>query len=287
MATGEPYIILEDVSYRYPNANHYALEGVNLIIHRGEFVAILGEHAAGKSTLCQLLNGVIPNFQGGQMEGSVVIGGLNTREVSVAELAQKVGIVLQDPEAQLFTTKVINEVAFGPENLCLDVDEILERVSWALRAVRLRGLEERPPTSLSGGQKQRLAIAAVLAMRPEVLVLDEATSQLDPVGTSEVFSVVWELNQEYGMTVVMATHKSEEVAKFADRALILHQGRLIAQGTPQEVFEKAELLRRAGIRPPQVSQLANYLRGHSLLLSGFPITIEQARREIERLLEGG
>jgi len=282
--TGEPYIVMDDVSYRYPGAKCYALEGLNLTISKGEFVAILGEHGTGKSTFCQLLNGVIPNFQGGQMEGSVIVAGLNTQEVSVAELAQKVGIVLQDPEAQLFTTKVISEVAFGPENLCIEADEILERVRWALQVVRLTGFEERSPTSLSGGQKQRLAIAAALAMRPEVLVLDEATSQLDPVGTSEVLSVVRKLNQEYDVTIFMATHKSEEVAQFADRVLILHQGRLIAQGTPQEVFEREGLLRRAGIRPPQVSQLAIYLKERSLHLSEFPITTEQARRGIEQLL---
>lgn len=286
MGTGEPYIVMDDVSYRYLGANCYALEGLNLTISKGEFVAILGEHGAGKSTFCQLLNGVIPNFQGGRMEGSVIVGGLNTQQVSVADLAQKVGIVLQDPEAQLFTTKVISEVAFGPENLGIDVDDILERVRWALQVVRLESLEERPPTSLSGGQKQRLAIAAALAMRPEVLVLDEPTTHLDPVGTMEVFSVVRELNQEYDMTVVMATHKSEEVAQFADRVLILHQGRLIAQGTPQEIFENTELLRRAAIHPPQVSQLANYLAGRFLHLPKFPITIEQARRGIEQLFEG-
>ena len=286
MDIGDPYIIIDNVSYRYPGTKCYALKELNLTIYKGEFVAILGEHLAGKSTFCQLLNGVIPNFKGGRMEGSVIVGGLDTQEVSVAELAQKVGIVLQDPEAQLFTTKVLSEVAFGPENLCLDVEEILERIKWALEVVHLTGFEERPPTSLSGGQKQRLAIAAALAMRPEVLVLDEATTQLDPVGTLEVFLVVRELNEKYGMTIVMATHKSDEVAQFADRVLILHQGRLIAQGTPQEVFGKAELLQRATIRPPQVSQLATYLEERSLHLSEFPITIEQAKRGIERLFNG-
>lgn len=287
MVTKEPYIIISNMSYRYPDAKHYALEELNLTIYKGEFVVILGEHLAGKSTFCQILNGVIPNFKGGEMKGSVIVSGLNTQEVSVAELAQKVGIVLQDPEAQLFTTKVISEVAFGPENLCLDVDEILERVRWSLQVVGLAGFEQRCPTSLSGGQKQRLAIAAALAMRPEVLVLDEATSQLDPIGTMEVFSLVQELNKKYNMTIIMATHKSEEAAQFADRILILHQYRLIAEGVPQEVFQNTKLLQQVNIRSPQVSQLATYLEERSLCLSEFPVTIEQARRRIEQLFRRG
>jgi len=287
MVTKEPYISISNMSYRYPDAKHYALEELNLTIYKGEFVVILGEHLAGKSTFCQILNGAIPNFKGGEMKGSVIVGGLNTQEVSVAELAQKVGIVLQDPEAQLFTTKVISEVAFGPENLCLDVDEILERVRWALQVVGLASFEERSPTSLSGGQKQRLAIAAALAMRPEVLVLDEATSQLDPVGTMEVFALVQELNKKYNVTIIMATHKSEEAAQFADRILILHQYRLIAEGVPQEVFQNTKLLQQVNIRSPQVSQLATYLEERSLCLSEFPVTIEQVRRGIEQLFRRG
>lgn len=285
MVTEEPYITISDVSYRYPDAKHYALEELSLTIYKGESIVILGEHLAGKSTFCQILNGVIPNLKGGEMKGSVIVGGLNTQEASAAEMAQKVGIVLQDPEAQLFTTKVISEVAFGLENLCFDVDEILERVRWALQIMRLDGFENRPPTSLSGGQKQRLAIAAALAMRPEVLVLDEATSQLDPMGTTEVFSLVQELNKKYNMTIIIATHKIEKAVQFADRVLILHQHQLVAQGVPQEIFQDTKLLEQTNIPLPQVSQLATYLEECSLRLAEFPTTIEQARERIEQLFQ--
>jgi len=282
----EPYIIFDDVSYRYPRARHYALRHLSLTIYRGEFVAILGENGAGKSTFCQTLNGVVPQSRGGRMGGRIVVGGLDTQKVTVAELSQKVGIVLEDPETQLFTTSVLSEVAFGPENVGIDPREILRRAEWALEVVRLTGYEDRAPTALSGGQKQRLAVAAALTMHPEVLVLDEATSQLDPMGTVDVFSVVRELNERYGMTIVMATDKGEEVAQFADRVLVLHKGELVAQGTPREIFADTELLERITIRAPQVSQLATYLGKRGTPLADFPITLDEARRGIEQLIGG-
>jgi energy-coupling factor transporter ATP-binding protein EcfA2 len=281
----EPYIVFDDVSYRYPGTGGYVLKHVSLAVHRGEFVAVLGENGAGKSTFCQALNGVVPHSRGGRLRGHVIVGGRDTQQATVAEMAQKVGIVLEDPEAQLFTTSVLSEVAFGPENLGVDPAEIIRRAHWALEVVRLAGYEDHPPTALSGGQKQRLAIAAALAMHPEVLVLDEATSQLDPMGTMEVFSVVRELNEQYRMTVVMATNKGEEVAEFCGRVLVLHKGELIARGTPREVFADTELFQRVAIRPPQVSELALYLAEREMPLADFPITLDEGRTSIIRLAE--
>ncbi len=282
----EPYIIFDDVSYRYPRTRRYALKHLDLTIYKGEFVTVLGENGAGKSTFCQTLNGVAPHSRGGRMRGRITVGGLDTQETTVAELAQKVGIVLEDPETQLFTTSVLSEVAFGPENVGIDPQEILRRAEWALEVVRLTGYEDRAPTALSGGQKQRLAIAAALAMRPAVLALDEATSQLDPIGTVEVFSVIRELNEQYGMTIVMATDKGEEVAQFADRVLVLHEGELVAQGTPREIFADTGLLERVMIRAPQVSQLAIYLQERDTPLADFPITVDEAGRGIVQLIGG-
>jgi len=280
----EPAITFEDVSYRYPGSKRYVLKHLNLTIRRGEFVTVLGENGAGKSTFCKALNGVIPLSRGGRLRGHILVDGRDTQESTIAELAQKVGIVLEDPEAQLFTTTVLSEVAFGPENLGVDPDEILRRARWALEVVRLTGYEDHPPTALSGGQKQRLAIAAALTMRPAILVLDEATSQLDPVGTVEVFSVVRELNQRYGMTIVMATNKGEEVGQFCDRVLVLQQGELVAQGTPRQVFADTGLFQQVMVRAPQVSQLALYLAEQELPLADFPITLDEARREVVQLL---
>jgi len=282
-----PAIVFDQVSYRYPGGKRRAISRLSVSIREGEFVAVLGENGAGKSTFCQMLNGVIPTTRGGRMRGRVTVAGLDTQAEGVARLSSKVGIVLEDPETQLFTTSVLHEVAFGPENLGVEPAEILRRAAWALEAVRLAGHEDQPPATLSGGQKQRLAIAAALAMMPGILVLDEATSQLDPVGTAELFAIVGELNRERGMTIVMATDKGEQVAQFCDRVLVLHEGELVADGTPREVFADQALLARVVIRSPQVSQLASYLAGEGCPLPDFPITLAEARRGVEALLEGG
>jgi energy-coupling factor transporter ATP-binding protein EcfA2 len=283
----EGIIYFEDVSYRYPNARPYVLRHLDLTIHKGEFVGVVGENGAGKSTLCQMLNGVIPHSRGGRLRGRVTVAGMDTRAVSIAQLAQRVGIVLEDPEAQLFTTCVLHEVAFGPENLGVAPEEVLRRARWALEVVGLADREDLPPTALSGGQKQRLAIAAALAMQPEVLVLDEATSQLDPVGTRELFAIVSQLNRQHGMTIVMATNVGEEIARFGDRLLVLHEGTLVAQGSPREIFADRELMERVMIRSPQVSQLAVYLARRGIELPTFPVTLEEAQQAIEMLLGGG
>jgi energy-coupling factor transporter ATP-binding protein EcfA2 len=260
---------------------------LSLQIKQGDFVAVMGENGAGKSTFCQMLNGIIPNSFGGRLAGKVLIHGLDTQTAGISELATKVGIVLEDPETQLFTTSVESEVAFGPENLCLPVDEIRERVTWALNVVGLAGYEQRMPTALSGGQKQRLAIAANIAMRPDILVLDEATSQLDPVGVEEVLSVARDLNQKYGITIVMATDASEMIARLMDRVIVLDQGKLVTEGTPRQVFAEMDLFQKFMIRAPQVSQLAAQLKNAHHELPVFPITVDEAKDGIQQLVKNG
>ncbi len=247
----------------------------------------MGENGAGKSTLCQMTNGIIPNSIGGKLAGKVLVHGLDTQEAGISVLATKVGIVLEDPETQLFASSVLSEVAFGPENLNIPPVEIQERVAWALETVRLRGYEDRLPTSLSGGQKQRLAIAANIAMRPDILVLDEATSQLDPVGVEEVLSVARELNQKYGMTVIMATDASEMIARHMDRVVVLNEGRLVADGTPREIFSNLNLFKKIMIRSPQVSQLAGRMQEEGKPFTSFPITVEECKQDIIQMVGNG
>ncbi|RLF12612.1 MAG: ABC transporter [Thermoprotei archaeon] len=249
---GNVAIELRSVRYQYPDGTE-ALKGIDLTIERGECVTIMGQNGAGKTTLCLLLNGIIPHIKGGILEGDVIVDGLNTKRHPVYELAQRVGIVLQDPDSQLFCPDVKSEVCFGLENLGVSRDEMLRRLEWTLEIVRLKGMEELNPNNLSGGQKQRLALAAVLAMKPKILVLDEPTSQLDPIGTAEVFSVIKTLKEEYCATIVIASHKSEEIAEFADRVVVLHRGRIVTEGTPEEIFSKIDLLKKIYVKVPDVT----------------------------------
>jgi energy-coupling factor transport system ATP-binding protein len=199
------------------------------------------------------MNGIVPQFYGGRFFGRVLVMGLDTLEHPVSELAQHIGMVFEDPETQLIATSVENEVAFALENLAIPLDTMRFRIQWALEAVSLAGMEHKPPHALSGGQKQRLAIAVALALQPDLLVLDEPTSQLDPVGTHEVFEVVQTLNRELGVTVLMMSQAAEEMAAYADRIVLLSEGRIVTTGTPGELYAQVALLAQYHVRPPQVA----------------------------------
>ncbi|MBC7233246.1 MAG: ATP-binding cassette domain-containing protein [Chloroflexi bacterium] len=250
----EPLVSLDKVSYLYPRSKKLALCDISLEIHKGEFLGLIGPTGAGKTTLCLTLNGIVPQFYGGRFFGRVTVAGLDTVDHPISTLARHVGVVFQDPETQLIATSVENEIAFALENLCVPREEIKERIPRVLAAVRLEGTEHKHPHELSGGQKQRLAIAAALAMQPDLMVLDEPTSQLDPVGAEEVFATVRELNREVGMTIVMASHAAEEMAEYADRIVLLYDGRIIAAGTPDEIYAQIDLLYEHYLRPPQVAE---------------------------------
>ncbi len=279
------HIYFENVSYKYPDESVNVINNITLSIKRGQFVALMGSNGAGKTTFCQLLNGIIPHSVGGMLTGTIKVAGLDTKHYRIAELSQKVGLVLQDPETQLFTGSVKSEVVFGSENLCFPVNVLKDRLEWVLKVVRLEQFIDKSPATLSGGQKQRLAIASVIAMHPEILVLDEPTSQLDPIGCYEVLAVIKELNQKYGMTIVMATHHSEEIAKFSDRILIFDQGTVVGDGSPREIFAQKELLKKNWIREPQVSALANYLKQRGIDTPEFPITLEDMEKYVLELFK--
>lgn len=279
------FIRFEGVSYRYPGAREPALDGVSFSLARGEIVAIAGSNGDGKTTLCKCFNGIIPHSEHGRMEGRVYISGLDTRTAYIPEISLRVGMVLEDPDTQLFTTTVLNEVAFGPENLCRDPEAILADARWALSAVGLAGYEKRSPVSLSGGEKQRLAIASVLAMRPEILVLDEPTSQLDCLGTEEVFGVIRELRDRHGITVVLSSHKIEEIVRFADRVMVLNRGNIAAFDTPLRLIGDGTLAAETGPGLPASAALYTLLKEKELPVRPFS-TIEEAEREIRKCLAG-
>ncbi len=254
-----PLVQLERLSYQYPRSEIFALRDISLQIQRGEFVGLIGPTGAGKTTLCLALNGIVPQFYGGRFFGHAWVAGLDTVEQPVQALAARVGMVFEDPETQLTATSVENEVAFALENLRTPRALMRERIARALAAVGLVGLERRHPHELSGGQKQRLAIAAALAVQPELLVLDEATSQLDPVGAAEVFAVLRALNREQGMTVLLASHAAEELAEYANRLVLLDGGALVAEGSPAEIYSQVPLIEAHRLRPPQVAKTFSLL----------------------------
>ena len=244
---------IRDLSFSYPNGRP-ALHSVNLTVGEGEFVGVMGPSPSGKSTLAYCMAGLIPNCIEGEMRGSVVVDGLDTREHTIAELSRRVGIVFQDPEAQLLELRVVDEVALPLENLGLPPEEIGERVREALEVVGLRGYEERCPTELSGGEKQRLAIASVLALRPKVIVLDEPTANVDLKGTAQVYETLCLLNREHGLTVIVIENKVELVRRYAERAVLMRDGRIVADGPADEVLSNRPLLERLDLESPPRAQ---------------------------------
>ena len=249
-----PLVTFERVGYAYPGAASRALDGLDLTIGRGEFVGIVGATGAGKSTLCLTLNGIVPQFFGGSFFGTVRIAGIDTLETATSRLAATVGMVFEDPETQITATTVEGEVAFALENLKVPTETMQPRVAEALRAVGLAGLERKHPARLSGGQKQRLAIASALALAPDLIVLDEPTSQLDPIGTREIFALLARLNRERGITIIVASHASEELAATASRILLLAGGRIMRDGCPADVLGDVALLQAHDVRPPDIAQ---------------------------------
>jgi len=242
-------INLEDIVFLYSQTYKHALKGVNLSVSQGEFLAVMGENEAGKSTLCKLLNGVIPHISSGYLSGKIEVDGINTAKLSVPQLAVKVGMTLDDPDAQLFTSSVREEIAFGLQNILLPPEEMEVRIKQALEAVGLTGFEDREPSTLSGGEKQRLVIAAALAMKGKILVLDEPLCRLDPQGAQEVMSVLNELRKKENITVIMTTHNSAKAAEFADRICVLRNGKITAIDTAKNIFSDSNLLKQNNIQP--------------------------------------
>jgi energy-coupling factor transport system ATP-binding protein len=272
-------IRIQDFSYIYPGTLHPALQDINLQIPEGQFCGIVGANGAGKSTLCYALTGFIPHFYRGDIEGQVWVAGKDVGEMPLGELAGEIGLVFQNPFNQISGARftVREEVAFGLENLAVPRDEMLERVDLALEQAGLAGYEDRSPFALSGGQQQRLAIASMFVMRPKVLVLDEPTSQLDPLGTKEIFTILRELAMLGDTTVVLTEHKLEWLATFADRAVVVHEGRIVADGSPQEVLTSSSI-ETYGVRQTRYTRAARMAteRAEMPTERTLPVTLEQA-----------
>lgn len=276
----KPAIVsIEGLTYQYALTERPALLDINLSVEKGEYLAIVGRCGAGKTTLALSMNGIVPHMMIGGMSGRVLVDGRDTTQGPVREMAKTVGMVFDNPEFQLSQSTVLSEMALGLENIGVPRPEMLERIEEALDIVGLTGLEERSPMALSGGQQQRLAIAAALVMYPEVLVLDEPTSNLDPVGKEEVFSVAARLNQEHEMAIVIVEHEVEVIALYADRVVVMDEGRIISSGSASDVFSDVDTLKRAGVRPPQVTEIAVGLKQRGYSPSIYPVTLDEAETE--------
>jgi energy-coupling factor transporter ATP-binding protein EcfA2 len=280
-------LVVEDLHFKYPTGQTEALQGVSFSVKRGEFIGLMGPTGAGKSTLALCLRGLIPHAVSGQMKGQVVVCGMNTRQAKPAEIGEKVGLVFQDPEAQIIGLTVAEDLAFCPENYEWPPERILAQIPPLLNLVRLAGMAERETFSLSGGQKQRVALASALMMSPELLILDEPTSELDPIGKAEVFDAVQRLRDEHNTTIIMIEHAVEPLAEFADRILMMDKGQLVAQGTPRELFRNVELFHRiGGERLPQVAELLFMLEQDGVISAAeFSPYEGEAVNLLSRLLE--
>lgn len=268
-------IKIENLSVQYLGEEEKALDDVSVEIKQGEFVAILGSHGAGKTTLCLSINGIVPNMIAADMYGIIEVAGEVPPKIPVRELATKVGSVFDNPEFQMSQLTVFEEVALGLQNLGVDKETIENNIAGALEMVGLKGFEDRSPFEISGGQQQRLAMASALSMKPQILVLDEPTSNLDPIGKEEVFTVTRKINQEEGLTVVIAEHEVEVIAEFADKILLLEEGKITKSGTPQEVFpDLVDIQKDIGVRVPQVTEFASKVPNK--FSGSTPVTLNEA-----------
>ncbi|ONI45261.1 cobalt ABC transporter ATP-binding protein [Candidatus Epulonipiscioides gigas] len=264
-------ITIKGLKYRYPNTKVNALTDINLEINKGEFIGVIGKNGAGKSTFCQALLGIVPNFYKGLYAGEVVVCETKVTEVSISDLCQKIGLVFQNPFNQVTGAKdtVYEEIAFGLENFGVPRAEMRKRIDRSLELLDIAQYKDRAPFDLSGGQMQRMAIASIIAMQPEIIILDEPTSQLDPQGSKDVFNVVKALSEQ-GITIIMVSHKMEKLAQYCDRIMLLDSGKLLNFDIPQKIFNLDNLK-----SIPVYTKVCKKLNLKTM--GDFPVTLEETK----------
>ncbi|AUN19375.1 energy-coupling factor transporter ATPase [Clostridium botulinum] len=280
-------IKIENLTHVYMEGTPFekkAIDNINITIENGEFVALIGHTGSGKSTLIQHINGLLK-----PKSGNIIIDNVNIADkgVKLSSIRKKVGLVFQYPEYQLFEETIEKDIAFGPINLGLNQEEILNRVKRAMNIVGLdyEVYKGKSPFELSGGQKRRVAIAGVVAMEPKILILDEPTAGLDPKARDDIYSKIQALRKEYNMTIILVSHSMEDVAKFADKILVMHKGRCVLQGEPCEVFKEIDALESIGLAAPEVTYLVQKLRKKGFNLPDNIYTIEKAKKELLKSLK--
>ena len=271
------YFKLENVSYKYPLEDREILKNINLDIKKGEFWAVIGKNGSGKTTLCNVLRRFVPDFYKGELKGKITLEGKELKDYSAKEIVQKVGFVFQNPFTQISGVKetVFEEIAFGLENLALDAEYIRKRVEETLKLLRIEELRDKNPYELSGGQGQKVALASIIAMDPEIMVIDEPTSQLDPKGTEEIFEIIDILKKE-GKTIILVEHKLELIAEYAEKVMVLDEGEMILSGNTEDAL-KNKILMEKEIGIPQYAALAYRLMDEGKVkFEEIPITKEKA-----------
>jgi energy-coupling factor transporter ATP-binding protein EcfA2 len=256
----------KNLSYTYPGGTKPSINGVSIRVEKGEFVLITGPSGCGKTTLCRCFNGLIPHFYQGELKGEILVAGNDVTKYETHEMAKHVGLVFQNPENQLFALSIEKDVAFGLENLGFSREEMRKRVDWALNLTGIYDLRERSPHEVSGGQQQRVAIAAVLAMQPDIIVLDEPTSFLDPLSAEKIFEVIHDLNRRLGLTVVLVEHRLDLTARYANHIMIMDEGKVCSDGETREVLSKEET-RLVGVGIPKATLLHQMLLKEGINLS--------------------
>lgn len=276
------FLKISNLTYTYQGEDKPAISNINLEIDEGEFIVLMGPSGCGKSTLALCINGIIPNVLGGEFEGRIEVEGLNTQEHEVYELSTKVGIVFQNPDSQLCNLIVKDELSFGPENLLVEKSEILKSIGEYLNFVALSHKENSNIYELSGGEKQRIAIASVLTMYPKMVILDEPTSNLDPIGARGIIKVIKELNKKKNLTVLLIDHEVSSILYLADRLIILDEGIIMYDGNPRYILEKYgdNIFKNIGVRIPKITQLAVRLNKKGFKISPFPLTVKEAVKSI-------
>jgi len=265
----------KNLTYTYPGGTKPSISGISIKVEKGEFVLITGPSGCGKTTLCRCFNGLIPHFYQGELKGEISVAEMDTTKHQTHEMAKHVGLVFQNPENQLFALSIEKDVAFGLENLGAPREEMRKRVDWALKQTDIYDLRERSPHEVSGGQQQRVAIAAVLAMQPEIIVLDEPTSFLDPLSAEKIFEVIHELNKKLGITVVLVEHRLDLTAKYADHIIIMDEGKVCFDGNPREILSTEET-RLIGVGIPKATLLYQILKKEGMNLSNVtPLSSEE------------
>lgn len=276
-------IEVKNFSFTYKNAKRKAVNDVSFTVKKGEFLGIIGPTGAGKTTLCRGITGIVPQIFPGRFEGEILVQGKPAQDYTIAELAGIIGYVHQDAESQLLMTNIEKEIVFPLENLGIPREEIKERLERALRLVHLEQYRNRHPYYLSGGQRQRVVLATALAMNPDILILDEATSEIDPLGAEEIMAVARELN-EMGKTIIMIEHNMEEMALHADRIIVLEDGVKLAEGPAKQILADKEMTAKLDLYPPEVTQLALALLKKGIELDDIPVELTEAEALLKRVL---